>query len=359
MRLAGSRLALVTRPPERPSLWLELTDEEGRTGLGEASPLPPFSRDDVSACQRALDGVHVRLGDLPDDEPPALAISLVLQAIAPALAGLPSARFAVETAVLDLLARRRGVSIACLLGGAAPEQPVPVNALLVASPAETLAERGLALAAQGYAALKIKLRARDGGGFLRELAGLRELREALPLPFEIRLDPNAAWPEDEARRRLDELARVSPRFIEQPVIPGRLAQLGRCAVPWAADESLADPDEAERLLDAEGCAAFILKLPILGGLLAARALALRAQARGLDVVVTHFFDGPVGLAAAAELARSLPRPPLACGLDPHDRLAAWPDVAVPQLARRAFIDPAAEPGLGLVLPPPGERPWMA
>ncbi len=359
MRLVGSRLALVTGPPERPSLWIELRDELGHTGLGEASPLPPFSRDDIASCQRALTRVPERLDEIPDGEAAADSISLVLKAIDPSLAGLPSARFAVETALLDLLARRRGVSLARLLGGAEPDRPVPTNALLVASPPETLADRAVALAAQGFTALKIKLRARDGGGFRRELAGLRELRAALPLPFELRLDPNAAWPEEEARRRLDDLARIEPRFVEQPVAPGRLAQLGRCAVPWAADESLADPAEAERLLDAAGCAAFILKLPVLGGLLAARALALRAQARGIDIVVTHFFDGPVGLAAAAELARSLPRPPLACGLDPHDRLAAWPQIPVPQLRRRGFILPSAEPGLGLLLPPHGERPWMA
>jgi o-succinylbenzoate synthase len=358
MRLTGSRLARVTCAPERPSLWLELCDDEGHSGLGEASPLPPFSREDIEDVARALRELPRALGEIPTIEPVEESISLVLEPIEPQLLGLPSARFALETALLDLVARRRGLSLAALLGGPAHAAPVPVNALLLASPTETLVERALALAAQGFSALKIKLRARDGGGFRRELSALRSLRAALPLPFELRLDPNAAWPVDEARRRLDELARIEPRFVEQPTVPGRLASLGRCAVPWAADESLADPREAEQLLFAEGCAAFILKLPVQGGLLPARALALRAQTRGLDVVITHFFDGPVGLAAAAELARSLPRPPLACGLDPHERLGAWPSLAVPQLSTRGLILPSEEPGLGLRLPPFAERSWM-
>ncbi|MFO0761120.1 MAG: enolase C-terminal domain-like protein [Byssovorax sp.] len=141
--------------------------------------------------------------------------------------------------------------------------------------------------------------------------------------------------------------------------PGLLPELGPAPVPWAADESLADPAEATLLLDQRTAAAVVLKLPVLGGLLPARDLALRAQERGLGVVVTHFFDGPIGLAAAAELARSLPAPPLACGLDPHPQLSAWPPVSIPQLAHRGAVCASQSPGLGLVLPPPEERPWMA
>jgi L-alanine-DL-glutamate epimerase-like enolase superfamily enzyme len=170
------------------------------------------------------------------------------------------------------------------------------------------------------------------------------VRARLPLPFEIRLDPNAAWTLDEARRRLAALGPVAPSFVEQPVAAGDLHRLGEHAVPWAADESLADPELAERLLSARGCAAFVLKPPVLGGLLRARALALRAAERGIGVVVTHFFDGPHAMAAACELALSLPARPLACGLAPHDALGG---VTVPQLASPGLVRPSGGVGLGL------------
>jgi o-succinylbenzoate synthase len=360
MRPASLRLVPVTRPPARPSLWIEVRDDEGRSGFGEASPLPPFSRDDVAGCARALEGLFPRLGAIDEARPIDVALAAYFAPVLPDFKSTPTARFALETALLDLLARRRGISVATLLAGGSALREVPVNALLIAEPPEDLAERAARLAGLGYRAIKIKLRARDEVGFDRELAALHAVRARLPLPFEIRLDPNGAWSIAEARRRLAALAPIAPRYVEQPVVAADLVELGRCAVPWAADESLANETDHARLLDDTGCAALVLKPAILGGLLVARGLALAAHAHGKQAVVTHFFDGPVALAAVAELALSLPAPVLAAGLDPHDRLGDWPPVVVPQLARRGVVIAASTPGLGLDLAlDPGAHPWIS
>jgi o-succinylbenzoate synthase len=347
MRVVASSIQRAARP--RPSVFLTLTDEDGRTGHGDAAPLPPFSREDAEACAQALARAHERIGVVAEGEA-AGAIGAALRPFGGALEAVPAARCALETALLDLLAQRRGVSVAACLGGEDGVR-VPVNALLVAPPLATLAERAAALAARGFTALKIKLRAADEAGFAAELVALAAVRARLPLPFELRLDPNAAWGLDEARRRLAQLAPVAPRFVEQPVAAAELHRLGACAVPWAADESLADPALVDRLLSAPGCAAFVLKPAVLGGLLRARELAVRAQARGIEVVVTHFFDGPYALAAAAELAVSLPRAPLACGLAPHEHLAAFSanlgGMEIPQVADPGFVRSSGGPGLGV------------
>ena len=340
-------------PAPRPSVLVEVADEEGRIGHGEVAPLPPFSREGADGCQRALARCAV-LGPIDEalSAAEAIARSFELEPISAALAEAPGARFALETALVDLLAQRRGISVAALLGGGSYAE-VPVNALLFAPPVETLADRALALAAKGFSAIKIKLRAADEAGFSRELAALVEVRARLPLPFELRLDPNAAWAPGEARARLARLAAIAPRYVEQPVAAQDLPALGACAVPWAADESLVDPRLAERLLHAPGCAAFILK-PALIGLLAARDLAIRAQARGIEVVITHLFDGPFAMAAAAELALSLPRPPLACGLAPHPDLPRFADnlggAEIPQLAVPGLVRSSGGPGLGVRTP---------
>ena len=208
--------------------------------------------------------------------------------------------------------------------------------------------------------MKIKLRARDEAGFARELSALDAVRDRLPSPFEIRLDANAAWPLDVARRRLEALAPIAPRYVEQPVAAGSLHRLGACAVPWAADESLADPALVAPLLSSRGCAAFVLKPAILGGLVRARAIALRAAERGLPSVVTHLMDGPHAMAAAAELAVSLPEPHLAAGLAPHEDLpaflAGFGALSVPQLASPLSVRSSGGPGLNLTAHPL-EHPW--
>jgi hypothetical protein len=95
----------------------------------------------------------------------------------------------------------------------------------------------------------------------------------------------------------------------------------------------------------------VLKPAILGGLLRARELAVRAQQHGKDVVVTHLFDGPFAMAAGCELALSLPRPPLACGLAPHADLPAFAEglegLDVPQLALPRFVRSSGGPGLAV------------
>jgi L-alanine-DL-glutamate epimerase-like enolase superfamily enzyme len=330
-------------------LWL--TDDEGRVGLGEAAPLPGYSRDDAGACERALGALPGALGAIErvPDEPSVAAVRRALAPLAPALDGVPAARFAIETALLDLLGQRLGQSIAMGLGGPRPYAEVQVNGLLAADAGPEALVRGAhALVARGLRSLKVKLRSRDEAAFEAELAALAALRREVAGPgeIELRLDANGAWTEDQARRRLQALAPLAPRFVEQPVAPDRLDGLGPCAVPWAADESLGVPGMPERLLEAAACAVFVLK-PAALGLLRAHEIGVRAQARGLDVVVTHLFDGPIGLAAACELALSLPRPPLACGLDAHAGLAAWPEVPVPQRRRDGLITAAGRPGLGI------------
>ncbi|MFT3770861.1 MAG: enolase C-terminal domain-like protein [Minicystis sp.] len=348
MRLVGSRIQRSSRP--RSGVFLQLFDEDGRVGQGEAAPLPPFSREDAEGCARALERAHERVGVIEDRAGIVEAIGAALRPMGRALDDVPAARFALETAIFDLIGQRLGVSVAACLGGEAAYASVPVNALLVAPPVETLADRAAAVAAEGYEAIKIKLRAADDAGFSREVEALRAVRARLPLPYEIRLDPNAAWSEEEARRRMEALAPIAPRFVEQPMAADRLHRLGACAVPWAADESLVDPSMVERLLSARGCAAFVIKPHVLGGLLRAREIAVQAQERGIEVVVTHFFDGPFAMAAACEVAMSLPRAPLSCGLAAHEMLAGFAanfgGVEIPQLAERGVVR-SSGPGLGV------------
>ncbi|WP_437491370.1 enolase C-terminal domain-like protein [Sorangium sp. So ce1014] len=353
MRVVAASLAQRDIEGARRGLVLSLTDDEGRVGLGEATPLPGFSPDTADEDERALAELPGALGaiDLPLEDVTATA-SAIQRAIAPLssrLRGLPAARFALETALLDLLGQRLGLPVSACLGGHRRHAEVQVNGLLTTSVAlPEMLSRARALVARGVRVIKVKLRSRGEEGFARDLEALRALQREHPA-IELRLDANAAWSLEDAPRRLALLAPLGPRFVEQPVAPELLHLLGAHEVPWAADESLAVEGMPERLLEAEGCAAFILK-PAMLGLLRAYELGQRAQERGLGAVVTHLFDGPVALAASCELALALPRPPLACGLDAHAGLEAWPEISIPQLRGGGLVVASEQPGLGI-------RPW--
>lgn len=320
----------------RQGLVLGLRDDEGGLGLGEAAPLPGHSPDTLADCTQALSDLSKRLASSPRDA--------AGWPILPLLDGLPAARFAFETAFADLWAQQqrdaRGqiATLAQILGGPSAPPPLVLNAL-VGSP-----EEAQAAVAAGFRTLKLKI---GGPDFAAERALLLNLRATLPADVALRVDANGAYELDEATRHLRALAELGLEYVEQPVAAGNgaLLRLPATAVPVAADESLQFPEERDALRVGRQAAVWVIK-PALFGLRLARALATQAQAQGIGVVITHLFDGPLGLAAAVELAWSLPQPPRACGLAWHAGLAAWPPLvssqsgALPQPASMAGWGPA-------------------
>jgi L-Ala-D/L-Glu epimerase len=275
-------------------LRLLLQDGEGGFGLGEVTPLPDFGTETLEAAGRALDAL--RLGPLPDGvEGVAGAFSLAANARA--------ARAGVEMALLDLLARRQGVAVARLLG-ASQVHGVPVNALLRGETPGQLAEEAQAAVAAGFGTLKLKV---GTGRAELDAARLLAVRQAVGGEVRLRVDANGAWTEAQARARLAPLVAVGLEYAEQPVPAGDVAGLRRlrALLPIAADEALGAEGAPEALLDGEeGPAAdlFVLKLPVLGGVLPALKLAARARSRGVGAVVTSAMDGAVARAAGAHLA---------------------------------------------------------
>jgi o-succinylbenzoate synthase len=319
----------------REGALLTLTDDRGTTGVGEASPLPGYSPDTLDEAMASLESG---------------AASLLDAALPEALADIhldvpsPAARFALETALLDLLGRRQGVPARALLG--AP-RAVAISGYAGAAGASGVVAAVRALLDVGIGTVKVKV---GGGSFEADRAAVARLRGELGDAWTLRLDANGAWSLDEARANLESLAAYDISLVEQPVAGAELLQLGETAIPWAADESLLLPAVRDRLLDPKdrtarlGCAALVLKPALLGGFLACDAIARRAAPLRLGVIVTHLFDGPVALAACRALARSLSVTPLASGLGPHPGLAAW---AAHPFAAGPWVGDDDAPGLGV------------
>jgi o-succinylbenzoate synthase len=325
--------------PSRYGLLVELRAGSSR-GLGEASPLPGYSSDTLAEAETALRSLDVsaleRAVDVED-------IGEALKSVAELLPRRqPAARMALETAALDLRGQQRGVSAPALLGA----DPGDARALawLVDAPGTLMLEAILRAQRAGYGHFKIKM---GGAGHLEaELAGVRELRQAIGAGPRLRLDANQGWSEAQAAAACSMLEALDIEFIEEPC--SGLARLPT-RIPVALDESLQDLDPAdlEALALTSGAGVVVLKPMILGGLSRCLELGRRARALNLGVVVSHSFDGPVALAAAAALALALPAG-IAQGLAPHAGLTAWPPIPLPIVGAKlhawsgAGLGPAAE-----------------
>jgi o-succinylbenzoate synthase len=340
---------------EREGLVLTLEDADGVCGIGEASPLSGVSRETLGAAARALVGVHARLGEADAHgtgaRGAARAVEAMVAPLATSLADVPSARFALETALFDWIAQRSGASFAaCVAGARGPARRVDVNALVDLG-VPGVEARAEALIASGFRAIKVKPgAARAAAEPAAAARALLALRARVGDGVELRFDAGAAWSAEGARAALAALAPARLAFVEDPCAAADLAALARAdvATPWAIDEPVADPRVAEDVLAVRGgCVAVVVKPARVGGILAALALAEAARAEGVRVVVTHLFDGPIALSACVALALALEPAPLACGLARHDGLSAWPEVALPELLHPGCATLAPFAGLGL------------
>lgn len=329
---------------ERSGLTITLESDRGDFGQGEAAPLPGYSDDSLEQAETALSGLDLgwleaQLGKLeahPRSWLGALAESPT--------SDVPSAHFALETAVLDWLARRQRMPVHRWLRGALPEltqdplPSLPLSALLGGDP---LADARAALE-QGFLSAKVKVGL--PGRASAEFAELTALRTHFP-ELALRLDANGAWSTSEAAARLSEFAGLGVDFIEEPTAPHQTA-LVNPAISIALDESLRHtPLPTRSVLAARGVVACVLKPSILG---ISRCLTLSAEARalGCEPVLSHCFEGPIGFAALCELALALGPARFAPGLAPHVALESWAQKPAASLSRAALV-PHDEPGLGL------------
>jgi o-succinylbenzoate synthase len=321
---------------DRRGVRLSLFDESDRVGLGEASPLPGWSPDTFEAARDALLAFDVgRLGAFDLDRGIEEELARWSSTISSAI---PSARFALETALLDLAGQAAKRPIHALLS---PRQAtaLPIAALLESND-EKEAEAAIA---RGIRTLKKKM---DGQRLDHDLDALITLRARLPKATSLRLDFNQSIADPASLFRLD---RSMPELVEEPLPFDRLLRLERAPVPIALDESLAFDADEPRLTDlAERrmIAAIVLKPTMLGGFVRCLALARLAHRLGLGVVVTHLFDGPISYIAAIELAHAIGETRFAHGLSQHVGLDAWPAACLPAIERGEIL-PRSSAGLGL------------
>ncbi|NUQ38566.1 MAG: dipeptide epimerase [Caldilineales bacterium] len=268
----------------RQAFWLRLA---GDAGWGE-SAIPPYYGISDEAIIAFWAQAAAQTRPWPQDLPE--IADWVGQA------GPAPARCALDLALHDRLARRRGLPLHRLLDAPPPAQDMPTSfTISLDTPAEMAR---LAAKAAAFLVLKIKL------GGEEDEACVEAVRRARP-DARLRIDANAAWTPEEAARHVDRLARFDLELIEQPVAKEDISGMGfvqaRSPIPIVADESLQSLADLERLA-AVGVGGINLKLMKVGGLAPGLAILRRARALGLKVMLGCMIETSLGVTAAAQLS---------------------------------------------------------
>jgi muconate cycloisomerase len=266
---------------QREMVLLRLRSEQGLAGLGEAVPLSLRGATALATVVTELQG----LGDLEAlDEDRLRGQALGLSA---------PARCAALTALLDLRSRR----VAAESDAEAPiGEPVACNATLVAGEPDAVAADAERWASEGFTTFKLKL------GVGNDVGQVRAVREAIGPEAKIRVDANAAWDVETAKRILFEIEPLKVELVEQPAPTlEALAEIGEAtSIPVSGDESIESCADAERAIRLGACDMAGVKLSKVGGPEEAIEIA-----ELMPCYLSSALDGPVGIAAAAQTAQTL------------------------------------------------------
>jgi L-alanine-DL-glutamate epimerase-like enolase superfamily enzyme len=256
-------------------------------------------------------------------------------------------RALVDCALWDLEARQKGLPLAHLLAG----RPVPLsrgsNQTLFLSSDDQMLAQAKTYVARGFTDLKLRF----GADFDADLARLQLLRDHFGPDLVLAIDANGSWPVELAADRLDRLAPLDLKYVEQPIAPGDwdalIALAAGAPMPLMLDESMAGPSDVARAVEgfeaANGRLWAHLKLIKTGGITPALAAVQAFEARGLPYMIGQMNEGGLATAAAAHLA--LATRPVAAELYGADGLIDDPAQGLTYTAGQIVLPDA--PGLGL------------
>lgn len=312
----------------REMVLLRVRSDDGLLGLGEAVPLALRGSTGLTQVADELKRLGER-GSL--DEATLRGDALRLSS---------PARCAALTALLDLRGRRAAVEGSDV---EAQSEPVECNATLVAGEPAAVAAEAARWAKDGFDTFKLKLGTGD------DFAQVFAVREAVGPRARIRVDANAVWDVETAKRVLKSLEPLEVELAEQPVATLEEAAevAASTSIPIASDESVESRADAERAASMRACDFTGIKLSKVGGPEAAIEIA-----EVLPAYISSALDGPVGIAAAAQVAQTLAESRqdtgsrLAHGLATQ-RLFASTIASVECELRDGMLHPPPGPGLGV------------
>jgi L-alanine-DL-glutamate epimerase-like enolase superfamily enzyme len=271
--------------------------DAGIVGLGEACPFPPITGETQETNLAAAKSIR----EMVKGKDP-LAIEGILNEIGPLVHSNPSAVAAYDMALYDILGKAAGLPLYRLLGGDKPSFETDITIGL--DTPQVMADRAGGYASEGYKTLKAKVGQDPDLDFSR----LEAIRGAVGYELSLRIDANQGWTVPQAIAALRKMEKLQIQFCEQPVVAwdtaGLKAVRAQSPIPIMADEAIYLPSDAVKLIRAEACDLFNIKLMKAGGIMNGIRIAHIAGGANMRCMVGCMLESGLALTAAAHLAAS-------------------------------------------------------
>lgn len=278
-------------------LLIRIRTDQGVVGLGEACPFPPITGETQATNAAAARSIRdMLIGKDP------LAIDALLREIGPLVHSNPSAVAAFDMALHDILGKVAGLPLFRLFGGTKNTFETDITTSL--DTLEKMTAESKKYADMGYKTLKVKVGLDPDEDFAR----LSAIRAAIGRGVAIRIDANQGWTVPQAVYALRKMEPLAIQFCEQPVLASDTAGLkavrSQSPIAIMADEALFGPADAIKLIRAEACDTFNIKVMKAGGLLNSIRIAHIADAANMRCMVGCMLESKLALTAAAHVVAS-------------------------------------------------------
>ncbi len=271
--------------------------QDGCAGYGECSPYMTINGESIDTCfivgqyfAKVLKGKN------------ALDIAACIAVMDGIIYGNSSVKSAFDIALHDIAAQQAGVPLYKFLGGK-KNKVLETDMTVSMGTVEKMVLDAVRFKAQGFPAIKVKL----GENLEKDVARIRDIREAIGMEHPLRIDANQGWSTAEnAIAVLKALAPYNIEHCEEPISRHRFMELSTVSaaspIPVMADESCGDEWDAERLIHLKACAMFNIKLGKSSGLYKGLKIAALGAAAGMHLQVGGFMESRLGMTAGAHLA---------------------------------------------------------
>jgi L-alanine-DL-glutamate epimerase-like enolase superfamily enzyme len=254
----------------------------------------------------------------------------------------------IEMAMYDLIGKLKEMPVYQLLGGKRRECIPLSHSVSMGTVEERLVQVSEHVAA-GFKTIKVKV----GIDFEQDVEAVRRIRERFGPELGIRVDANMGWRDQKTLLKVaDQLSLLGVLSIEQPFAPHELEKIAflrrHCPLPIMLDESVWDPVDALKALEADAGDIFNVYVSESGGLYKSLQIANLCDTAGVGFCIGSMPE--FGIGTAAELHLGIAAPRIDHPSDVIGNLYFEDDIITETLpVRDGFAHAVDRPGLGVSL----------
>lgn len=266
------------------------------SGFGEASPLLVLQGETQETCiVMAKIFSKILIGKNP------LEIEARISEIEKVTPWHHAIKSAFDMALYDIASKYANMPLYQFLGGSNTKELIIDKTVVIDTP-QKMAEKSKKLTDEGITEIKVKL----GKNAIEDIERIRQIRETIGDKIPLKIDANQGWTESEALTVLNGIVKYNVEYAEQPIHKDDIEGLSRISsaspIPIMADEALFTHRDAIKLVKADACKFFNIKLSKSGGIYNALKILAIAESSDIKCQVGCMMETRLGLTALSHFA---------------------------------------------------------